>query len=384
MKKISFLLYFFVCAVTASAQTVFPFASKSSRDSVTVKLKEQIHQTIKLPLNDSTYQKWMGAFWAMEIMLYKPAGYEEKISLQISSLPQFGPNFQRAFFEMLYTLYPTEFDAEVQSIVKHLKSEKVKAIALEYLALSGKTSFIELSDKFLQSDYYRHYQYIRSKAKLVVPSKIDFLDTSFFPSQTVLCSFQSTNRNIPGYLMIRLANGEFMKNEKGEELKFPQLARAISNLPFYLTNGNTPQGLFKITGVDTSTNNWIGPTTNLQMILPFENKASDFFSTDTAYATFYKNLLGNKLQLYKGLWESYWAGKIGRTEIIAHGTTIDPLYYQTQSYYPNTPSLGCLCSPEIWNEKGIRTFSSQAEWMKVILSLVLKPNYIIVAEVSDL
>lgn len=326
----------------------------------------------------------MGAYWAMELMLYKPAGYEEKISLQIVMLPQMGPGFQRAFLEMLYTLYPTDYKIEVDAIWKYLKSEKVKAMALEYLSLSGKTAFVESSDKFLNSDYYVHYKYIRSKPHQPLPLKKDFSDASFLPNETVLCSFQSTNRNIPGYLMIRLGNGEFMKNEKGEELKFPQLARAISNMPFYLTNGNTPQGLFKISGVDTSTNNWIGPTVNLQMILPFENKASDFFGTDTAYEFFYKNLLGNKLQVYKGLWESYWAGKIGRSEIIAHGTTIDPLYYQAQSYFPNTPSLGCLCSPEIWNENGERTYSSQVEWMRVVQSLAIKPIYLIVAEVSDL
>lgn len=384
MKKYIAITCFIFFVATLSAQNSFFFASKYCRDSITFHLKEQVNNVITLPLNDRTYQKWVGAYWAMELMLYKPVGYKEKISLQLSLMPQMGPGFQRAFFEMLYTLYPSEFDSEVEVIVNKLKSEKVKAMALEYLALSGKTSFIDAGDKFLNSDYYLQYNYVRSKPQQLLPLKKEFTHASFLPNQTVLCSFQSINRNKPGYLMIRLASGAFMKNEKGEELKFPQLARAISNLPFYLTNGNTPQGLFKITGVDTSANNWIGPTTNLQMILPFENKPTDFFGTDTSYEFFYKNLLGNKLEHYDGLWETYWAGKIGRSEIIAHGTTIDPMYYQAQSYYPNTPSLGCLCSPEMWNEKGERTYSSQAEWMKVVKSLVLKPSYIIVAEVSDL
>jgi hypothetical protein len=326
----------------------------------------------------------MGAFWAMELMLYKPAGYEEKISLQLSRLPQMGPGFQRTFFEMLYTLYPNEFAMEVQPIVKQLKSEKVKAMALEYLALSGKSASIEPSDKFLQSEYYQHYKYIRSKTQQSLPSKNDFLDSSFLPNQTVLCSFQSTNRNIPGYLMIRLPKGEWMTNEKGEALKFPQLARAISNLPFYLTNGNTPQGLYKIIGIDTSDNNWIGPTTNLQMILPFENNSSEFFGTATAYEAHYNNLLGAHLQQFIGLKESYWAGKIGRTEIIAHGTTINPEYYKQQPYYPNTPSLGCLCSPELWNETGACSYSAQAQWMNYVLQIQQLPSYLIVAEVIDL
>lgn len=367
-----------------SAQTIFPFASKPVRDSVTAQLKQQIHNTIQLPLNDSTAQRWMGAFWAMEMMLYKPADYKQKIAWQLSKIAQMGPGFQRAFFEMLYTLYPTEFDAEVQLTVKQLKSEKVKAMALEYLALSGKSILIDPSDKFLQSEYYRQYKYMRSKTQQSLPSKKDFLDSSFLPNQTVLCSFQSTDRNKPGYLMIRLADGTWLKNEKNEELKFPQLARSISNLPFYLTNGNTPQGLYKVTGIDTSDNNWIGPTTNLQMILPFENNASEFFGTATAYDSYYNNLLGTHLQQFIGLKESYWAGKIGRTEIIAHGTTINPDYYNNQSYFPHTPSLGCLCSPEEWDEKGERIYSSQAQWIGYILSQQIKPNWQIVAEVIDL
>lgn len=367
-----------------SAQTIFPFASKPVRDSVTAQLKQQIHNTIQLPLNDSTAQRWMGAFWAMEMMLYKPADYKEKIAWQLSKIAQMGPGFQRAFFEMLYTLYPTEFDAEVQLTVIQLKSEKVKAMALEYLALSGKSILIDPSDKFLQSEYYRQYKYMRSKTQQSLPSKKDFLDSSFLPNQTVLCSFQSTDRNKPGYLMIRLADGTWLKNEKNEELKFPQLARSISNLPFYLTNGNTPQGLYKVTGIDTSDNNWIGPTTNLQMILPFENNASEFFGTATAYDSYYNNLLGTHLQQFIGLKESYWAGKIGRTEIIAHGTTINRDYYNNQSYFPHTPSLGCLCSPEEWDEKGERIYSSQAQWIGYILSQQIKPNWQIVAEVIDL
>ena len=184
--------------------------------------------------------------------------------------------------------------------------------------------------------------------------------------------------------MIRLADGTWMKNEQGVPLQFPQLARSISNLPFYLTNGNTPQGLYKITGIDTSTNHWIGPTTNLQLIMPFENKASEFFGSDTSYEYHYGNLLGNHLQQFIGLKESYWAGKIGRTEIIAHGTTIDPQFYKEQAYYPNTPSLGCLCSPELWNEKGERTYSAQAQWIQYIISKQILCAYLIVAEVLDL
>jgi hypothetical protein len=181
--------------------------------------------------------------------------------------------------------------------------------------------------------------------------------------------------------MIRTEEGKWMCDEKGTPLRFPQLARSITNLPFYLTNGNTPQGLYKITGTAVSVNPWIGPTFNLQMELPFETGTATFFSNDSSYLDFYKGLLGSPLEAYDGLYESFIAGKLGRSEIIAHGTTIDPGFYRNKPYYPNTPSLGCLCSPETWNDQGKRISSTQADWMTLYLELKNKPQYLIVAEI---
>jgi len=366
------------------AETRFFFASKQCRDSVSLQLKQQVERTVQLPLNNDTYDNWMGAFWAMELMLYKPAVYTSVIPKQIEQLPTLGPGFQRSFFEMLYTLYPGEFTEEVKGIWQQLRSDKVKAMALEYLALSNLLIDVKADNAFTKSAYFSPYTYVRSKSSQSLPAKNLFLDTSFLKDQTVLCSFQSTDRNKPGYLMIRTADGKWLTDNKGNELRFPQMARAINNLPFYLTNGNTPQGLYRINGFDTSDNNWIGPTTNLQMCLPFEKAKLPFFEKDTAYQTVYGKLLGSVLQQYQSLWESFTAGKLGRTEIIAHGTTIDPVFYRKQSYFPNTPSLGCLCSPELWNENGERIYSSQAEWINLVMQFNPLPQYLLVAEVNDL
>jgi hypothetical protein len=386
MKQIVFVLSLCCCQFVSAqmAETRFFFASKQCRDSVSLQLKQQVERTVQLPLNNDTYDNWMGAFWAMELMLYKPAVYTSVIPKQIEQLPTLGPGFQRSFFEMLYTLYPGEFTEEVKGIWQQLRSDKVKAMALEYLALSNLLIDVKADNEFTKSAYFPAYTYVRSKSSQSLPAKNLFLDTSFLKDQTVLCSFQSTDRNKPGYLMIRTADGKWLTDNKGNELRFPQMARAINNLPFYLTNGNTPQGLYRINGFDTSDNNWIGPTTNLQMCLPFEKAKLPFFEKDTAYQTVYGKLLGSVLQQYQSLWESFTAGKLGRTEIIAHGTTIDPVFYRKQSYFPNTPSLGCLCSPELWNENGERIYSSQAEWINLVMQFNPLPQYLLVAEVNDL
>ncbi|WP_460551928.1 hypothetical protein [Ferruginibacter profundus] len=384
-KQITYFICSFILLGQSEAQkqVSFPFASKQTRDAVAGNLLTQIKATIVLPVNDSTLRKYTGAFWAMELMLYRPAGYDKKIPGQLLQLPFFQPDFQRAYLEMLYTLYTRQFANEVSRVWEQLANDKVKAMALEYLASNNifpKTSGL---DAFLNTAYGKIYQERWKVKKKAIPSKSAFLDTGFLRGKTVVCSFQSADRNRPGYLMIRNEKSQWVADSNGRPLQFTQLARSISNLPYYISNGNTPQGLYKVTGLDSSDNNWIGPTTNLQMLLPFENGNSVFFETDTAFITHYKKMLG-PLAKYSALMESFWAGRLGRSEIIAHGTTIDPAFYSKQQYYPNTPSMGCLCSPELWDVNGERIFSVQMEWINAIKKMDKLPGYLVVAEVKDL
>ncbi|MFZ9717875.1 MAG: hypothetical protein ACO3BD_00840 [Chitinophagaceae bacterium] len=360
----------------------FFFASRHCRDSVNKALIEMVENTIHLPLSNEYAKKWTGACWAMELMLYRPKVFEAKIPTHLLQLPKLNNTLQYAYLEMLYTPYPYQFQKHVTALLKKIEHEKVKAIAWEYVVRGRNTNGWKKDVGLKNSTYYSAFLYQRSKEKTKLPSIEDFIDPSFLPGEAVLCSFQYANRNQSGFLMIRKADGNWLSNEQGVAMKFPQLARSITNLPSYLTNGNTPQGLYMITGTDRSENPWIGPTINLQLIMPFENGNKTFFGTDTAYDHHYQQLLGDKLKHFQGLYESFTSGKLGRTEIIAHGTTIDPNLYASQPFYPFTPSLGCLCSPEQWNDDGIRIKSIQQEWMLQMQSMEKKPRYLIVAEIS--
>ncbi len=377
------ILPFLLVVISADAQPTssYFFASKQCRDSVADRLRTIIHQTIQLPSNEVTEAKWTSACWAMELMSHRPAEMQGLIPQHLQQLPKESASFQRSYLEMVYTLYPGLFYKEVQSILPVLTHEKVRAMAWEYIIAAAPEADYTKDLAFRSSRYYVPFHTQRTKNERKLPLINDFTDHSFLPGQTVLCSFQYADRNKPGFLLIRSADGTWLNNKKGEALQFPQLARSITNLPYYLTNGNTPQGLYKITGTGISSNQWIGPTTNLQMELPFETGIT-FFGTDSASLTTYKKLLGAKLGRYEGLYESYTAGMLGRSEIIAHGTTIDPAFYRNEPYYPHTPSLGCLCSPEQWNEQGERIKSSQQEWMQIYQSLQKKPMYLIVVEIE--
>lgn len=381
-----FILLISLCFVftQTQSQTNNYFTSQEARDSITKALKNSVNETLQLPFIERYFPKYKGSYWAMQLMLYKPANYSKQLPFQIKQLPQTAAYFQYSFLEMLYTIYPKQYAKNVLSVWKELANAKVKALALEYLAQASIFPKIADTSVLAKTQHFNCYKKRWGKEKSIqLPTKANCLSKGFLPNQDVVISFQSTNRNKPGYVMFRTKNHTWLKNKKGGIAKYTQLARSVSDLPYYLTNGNTPQGLYKIIGTDTSDNAWIGQTTNLQIRLPFEEEPSSFFGADTNYKNSYMQLLGG-LQKFYQLQESFIAGQLGRSEIIAHGTTINPAYYTSKTYYPCTPSLGCLCSPEVYSKNGELINSQQAEFMKQILQQKVNAKWLLVIEVSDL
>ena len=214
------------------------------------------------------------------------------------------------------------------------------------------------------------------------------LAQNYLPGNTLLISFQRMNRNFPGAVIVRDKTGHFIY-EDGKLFSVPQLARSISDLPGFVSNGNTPEGIFRMDGFDTSRSAFIGPTTNIQLTMPFEYKASHFFSdsslADSAWTLDrYINLLPDSLKQQQSLYQSYYAGQAGRTEIIAHGTTINPAYFKNKPYYPLTPTEGCLCCREIWNEEtGRLMVSDQQKLVDAVNKAGGADGYLIVINIDD-
>ncbi|MEO7768215.1 MAG: hypothetical protein ABIS01_12340, partial [Ferruginibacter sp.] len=211
----------------------------------------------------------------------------------------------------------------------------------------------------------------------------------FLHNHTILFSFQRKNRNYPGLALIRDSTGSFIKDENGTVFSVTQLARSINNLPGYLTNGNTPQGIFRMYGFDTSKSYFIGPTTNIQLTMPFETSLQHFFNDSTIADSiwtedWYKKLLPGFLQNYQPIYGSFYAGKAGRTEIIAHGTTVDPQYYSGEPYYPQTPTMGCLCTNETWRDADGKRLESDQQKLVAALQMAGGANgYCVVIEIDD-
>lgn len=386
MKRFCIFFCIILCIVlytNTTAQQSNPFATVANRKAITSELRKFSDSVVKhVSFHDNNFLLWNKAGWAMELMLYKHPHFLKRIPEIISVFPTLRAEMQWRLLQTWYTLFPGKQVSALQALWTFARSHKIRALILVHLLAANLEMKIQAGDSFLESPYASLFHSWKQQQQPIY--SIDTLSRiNIMEGKNLLVSVQYRNRDKPGFLLIRKSNGKWIKNKNGSIQRYPQLARAITNLPYFLTNGNTPQGLYRITGTAVSDNDWIGPTENLQLVMPFEKGgALNFFDQDADPYQQYAHLLGG-LSKDSSLWQSFYAGLVGRSEIIAHGTTIPTEYYRAYRYYPNTPSLGCLCSPEKWNEQGILSKSVQQEWMKAIRSLPQIPEYLLVVEVKD-
>lgn len=407
MKKAIILLSVslsFVCG-KAIAQYDAPlytsYTTKAAREKTNeLVIKNVITKSLTYSLNENTEESWQDAFNAMEVFHFSTPFTLSKIQEAFDQAGERSLNFKRALLEVVYTLYPGKFNQPVFDMMKGTNNPRIFAMGAEYLMLSDKDQHLvaqvpALMKKIFNEDVsvdptlfmLSKRLYPGDYATLKIEEVLkEILNKNFLPGKTVLFSFQRPNRDYPGLAIVRNAAGNFVTDSTGNIVAIAQLARSITNLPFYVRNGNTPQGIFGMYGFGVSMSNFIGPTANLQMGMPFELNKPKFFN-DTSIADSewtienYKALLPQKLQNYFPLFGSFYAGMIGRNEIIAHGTTVDPELYATKPYYPLTPTMGCLTTKEIWN--GRRLESDQQSLINALLKAGGSRGFTVVLEIAD-
>jgi hypothetical protein len=354
-----------------------------------------IKQYLAEPLTDTTEGDWNDAMWSMELMQYTDDFTKEKLKVAWSKAAQLSDEFQRNLLETTFSLYKKEFKPQVLQFMRQTKSVRMFIRCAEYVmradAINGKSTVAALIKQKFPRDTSVGMQILKSrliaKPQALPPLK-DILSDSFLTAQTVIYSLQRSNRDYAGLVLIRKPDGTFLKDSSGNYFHTTQLAKAITAYPFYITNGNTPQGILRFSGFDVSRLLYIGPTQNLQLQLPYEDSPDIFFNdsnfVDTAWSSaLYASLLPPTWKNYGGIYESFYAGEMGRTAVIMHGTTIDPAFYKEQNYYPQTPSLGCLCSYEEWNDSGYRVHSNQQQIVDALNSIGATHGYAVVIDIND-
>lgn len=363
-------------------------------------VKWSILKNISLPLTnaDNEYD-FRSSFWPMELIFYKSDFVKQRLEYAFSKAANCSKDFQRGLVEVVYTNWPDTFRPEVTQLMDRTEDPKIFAMCAEYLWQNG---HYPDQQAIIHSLLYQKFdsipfnpilkmlnERISRRPVKPLPALPDILSEQFAPGLTVIYSFQRKNRDFPGMAVVRRPDGKFIRDSTGQIFAVPQLARSITNLPFYLTNGNTPQGVYRMSGYEVSRSRFIGPTQNIQLSMPYEIPADSFLVSpapnDTCWnMELYQNLLPLSWQRYEPIYESFYAGKAGRTAIIAHGTTIDPAYYKGKSYYPQTPSQGCLCTYEKWSLiNGQREKSDQQKLVDAVKKAGNGTGYAVVIDLNN-
>lgn len=376
--------------------TTADFRAKFHEALITWSINNNLAATLDHP--DGRYD-FESAFWPMELIHYKSGFVKERLIYAFEHLGQCDLSFQRGLLEVVYTNWPDSFQTQVVRLLKTTRHPKIFALCAEYLWRGGERPDYKSEITRLLKQKFRNKQEhpiikmlserLSAKASFSMPSLADLFSPQFAPGLTVLFSFQRPDRKYPGRAIVRKPDGSFVYDSSGQLFSVPQLALSVSNLPFYLTNGNTPQGIYRMSGFAVSNSRFIGPTENIQLSMPFEIPVDSFMISsspdmDTIWnIKKYELLLPPSWQQYPPVFQSYYAGKAGRTAIIAHGTTIDPNYYKGTTYFPETPSLGCLCTYEEWDAEGNRQRSDQQRLVNAVKEAGNGTGYAVVINLSD-
>jgi hypothetical protein len=373
MKKLAFVVFvsFFVQQISlcqSRREDIYSeFVLYNKRERLNKDLRENIiSKTFAQRLDSNNEHKFESACKAISQFMIAGEDVEkgfEQLFDQYDLLPY--PT-KRAFLEAVYGVYPTGYKNNMKLILLKEEDPKLFAMSASYLYRADSSTEnvnnikIRMVEQFpgydsidillaLENYLDHHFKLTRHKT----PDNVQLFAYQQTHGKKIIYSFQRWNRDYPGLAVVQNADGHFMRNESGRLMVFQQLARSASDLPYFLTNGSTPQGVYSIQGTAVARNNYIGPTPNLQLLMPHEKDWTKYFhqpvdSTQDSLQL-YKNLLPPSWRNYTPMNEAWNAGKIGRTEIIAHGTTIDPEYFKDKPYYPLTPTMGCLCAKEVWN-----------------------------------
>ena len=384
-----------------SAQTKGPYfkdALKEKRSAFYKQIVNGINKNLQLPVIAENEDAISSAFYNIGLIKYKTAFVNNKIDSAVKYINNRGDDYKKALLNLINSDYPKKYAAYIKPVFKTAVNDaKLMAMAANYLLPTATSADVKImlqqTITLLNNDLdnailFELSQQLKNHGKkITTPTIKTFFSKNYLPGQVLVFSFQRKDRNFPGLAMVRNAEGNFIKNADSSYFAVGQLARSASNMPGYITNGNTPQGFFKMNGFDTSKSFFIGPTTNIQLSMPHEYHpfvVNEKLIDTTWSLQQYKDLLPQNFKNYHPMYGSFYAGKAGRTEIIAHGTTIDTAFYTNQSYAPYTPTAGCLCTKEIWNSKtGYLQTSDQLLLTQAIEKAGGPYGYLIVVEIDD-
>ncbi len=333
--------------------------------------------------------------YSLLLQLYTSDEIYNAVKLASEYAPNGSVKFQKVVVEAIITLYPTEFKEAIDLLFKTTTNPTLYSYLVHYYSKQNsfdKTEHIkEIKNRF--SNYTKVPQlkyliYYLEQDSLSTPPLKDILSNKFIEGKTIIFSLHRKDRSYPGITIIKKPNGEFVMGDNYSIFYVEQLALSVTNLPGYLSQGNTPQGIFSVVGFYNSPTPSIGPTAAVLTRIPYEVPIKLWYHSTVSKSYWdindYKNLLPKSWQDYLPMYESFYAGKTGRRKIVMHGSVDDLSFYDTLPYAPLTPSKGCLTTTEIWSDStGYNIKSNQAKLMNAFFSTGQLYGFLVVIDIDD-
>ena len=362
------------------------------------------------PLDSNSEDGYLSGCWAIGQFLFDGPEVRAGFGRLFAGYDSLTRDTRLAFLEAVYAVEPDRYRRDMAEVLGKEQDAKLFAVAAVYLYRADtsmahvdslKISLVERFPGYDTVAVLRElFQYLGNdgaQRRGVTPPLAELLGSGKELGGKVIYSLERWDRDYPGLAIVQYADGSFARDGEGRLEVFPQLARSGPGVPYFLTNGNTPQGVFSIQGIDVSHTDFIGPTPNVQLLMPGEGKWEDYFHDTAAGDSGVAGLAAGALALqrylgllpagwrgYAPMMEAFAAGAIGRTEIIAHGTTIDPEYYKGRPFYPLTPTMGCLCAKELWNPtSGHPLVSEQNNLVNAFLAKPGRTGWLVVVNIDD-
>ena len=373
------------------------YALTENRKEYINDLNKKIKNAFGKELNSASESEWRSLFREVGLIYYRNDDVYQAVKKAVYYSPSASIKFNRSLVETILILYPNDFQEFINNIQGTTNDPTLFAYTVHYKLqqndrLSVRVNFsTELKKRFPNWENFSqlkflNYYLINSETK--TPNLKKLFTHPFIKGKTIIYSLQRKNRSFTGLTIIKKPDGTFVKGKNDSIFYIKQLALSVSGLPGYLSQGNTPQGIFSIVGFYVSPTPSIGPTASVITRIPYEVSTELFYHGLVKNTKWemedYKNLWPNGWQDYLPIFESFYAGKTGRRKIVMHGSVDDLTFYKDEPYYPLTPSKGCLTTKEIWSEAtGKNIESDQTKLMNAFFSTGELEGFLVVIDIDD-
>ncbi len=280
--------------------------------------------------------------------------------------------------EIIVAAFPKSFTSQVLKLAKDTSDYNLLVLSALYLKKSKAfPSFLKTKLQQYPDKYHEIFQ--KNHLSPPLPPIEDLLWMNGDSEEWMLFAFRKPKS---GFLLVRKPRGEFLRD--GEKiLKIPFMAKSVLQLPFYISMGDTPQGVYRIMGTTSTNNPRIGPSPVLRLGLPLEVSLPNFFPNrkDPEWSlSAVESFFPISWRGYEKLHESYHAGKNGRSGIWVHGSTLDPLKFKTVTGgTEHTLTYGCIALPEVWIEGRLK----ESKQRDLIMQLGNPKGYLVLVEIGE-